>query len=66
MERTTSIGQEQQHNPALTAPAEEAFVRERLMGLLAYPAYYAYMAPLNRRNVGDGRTVCHCARREQA
>lgn len=48
MERVTSIGQEQQHNPALTAPDEEAFVRERLTGLLAYPAYYAHMAPLNR------------------
>jgi glyoxylase-like metal-dependent hydrolase (beta-lactamase superfamily II)/rhodanese-related sulfurtransferase len=49
MDRTTTIGQEQQHNPALAAADEEAFVRERLTGLLAYPAYYAHMAPLNRQ-----------------
>jgi hydroxyacylglutathione hydrolase len=49
MDRTTTIGQEHQHNPALAAADEEAFVRERLTGLLAYPAYYAHMAPLNRQ-----------------
>jgi hydroxyacylglutathione hydrolase len=49
MDRTTTIGQERQHNPALAAPDEEAFGRERLTGLLAYPAYYAHMAPLNRQ-----------------
>jgi glyoxylase-like metal-dependent hydrolase (beta-lactamase superfamily II) len=37
MERTTTIGQEREHNPALAAPDEAAFVRERLTGLLAYP-----------------------------
>jgi hydroxyacylglutathione hydrolase len=49
MARITTIGQERQQNPALAALDEEAFVRERLTGLLAYPAYYAHMAPLNRR-----------------
>lgn len=49
MDRTTTVGQEQAHNPALAAPDEEAFVHERLTGLLAYPAYYAHMAPLNRQ-----------------
>jgi rhodanese-related sulfurtransferase/glyoxylase-like metal-dependent hydrolase (beta-lactamase superfamily II) len=49
MERTTTIGQERQRNPALDAADEEAFLRERLTGLLAYPAYYVHMAPLNRQ-----------------
>ena len=49
MERITTIGQEREHNPALAAPDEEAFVRERLTGLLAYPVYYDHMAPLNRQ-----------------
>jgi glyoxylase-like metal-dependent hydrolase (beta-lactamase superfamily II)/rhodanese-related sulfurtransferase len=49
MERTTTMGQERQHNPALRATDEEAFVKERLTGLLAYPAYYPYMAPINRQ-----------------
>lgn len=34
----------------LAAPDEEAFVRERLTGLLAYPVYSAHMAPFNRRS----------------
>ena len=49
MDRVTSIGQECQSNPALMASDEEAFVHERLTGLLAYPVYYAHMAPLNRQ-----------------
>ena len=49
MERTTTLGQERQYNPALMASDEQAFVQERLTGLLAYPAYYAHMAPINRQ-----------------
>lgn len=48
-ERTTTIGEERRTNPALAAPDEAAFVKERLTGLLAYPAYYAHMAGINLR-----------------
>lgn len=47
-ERTSTVGRERRSNPALRAPDEEAFVREQLSGLLAFPAYYAHMAPINR------------------
>lgn len=49
MERTTTIGAELGRNLALAAPTEEAFIHQQLRGLLAYPAYYPYMAPINRR-----------------
>ena len=49
MERTTTVGAEARRNLALAAPTEEAFIRQQLSGLLAYPAYYSYMAPMNRR-----------------
>ena len=49
MERTTTMGQERPYNPALMAANEAAFMQERLTGLLAYPAYYPYMAPINRQ-----------------
>lgn len=42
----STIGQEKQHNPALTE-SEEAYVEALLGGLDAYPAYYAHMAPAN-------------------
>ena len=29
-------------------PDEDAFVRQQLSGLMAYPTYYASMAPINR------------------
>jgi rhodanese-related sulfurtransferase len=32
----------------LKAPSEDAFVRQQLSGLLAFPTYYASMAPINR------------------
>ena len=48
-ERTTTIGEERRTNPALAALDEAAFVKERLTGLLAYPAYYAHMAGINLR-----------------
>lgn len=56
VDRASTIGAERRHNPALRAPDEDAFVREQLEGLLAYPAYYAEMAPINRagpRVLGD-------------
>lgn len=43
---TSTIGQERQHNPALTQD-EETYARELLDGLGAWPAYYAHMAPAN-------------------
>lgn len=47
-QRTSSLGVERLANPALTALDESLFVRQQLSGLAAYPAYYAYMAPINR------------------
>ncbi|MBI2238033.1 MAG: MBL fold metallo-hydrolase [Actinobacteria bacterium] len=47
-ERTSTIGRERAMNPALADVDEETFVREQLSGLLAFPAYYAHMAPINR------------------
>jgi hydroxyacylglutathione hydrolase len=48
MRRTTTIGTELDDNPALASREEEAFVRQQLTGLRAYPAYYAHMARINR------------------
>jgi hydroxyacylglutathione hydrolase len=46
---TSSIGTERLTNPALRLPADEAgFVRARLEGLPRYPAYYRFMASINR------------------
>ncbi len=42
----STIGREKAANPVLTRD-EEAYVRELLAGLNAYPAYYAHMAPAN-------------------
>ena len=42
----STIGREKRANPALTLD-EEAYVRELLAGLDAWPAYYAHMAPAN-------------------
>jgi hydroxyacylglutathione hydrolase len=47
-ERTSTIGHERRHNGAMNAPDEDAFVRQQLTGLLAYPTYYRYMAEINR------------------
>jgi len=46
--RTSTIGRERRSNLALAAPDEETFAREQLSGLLAFPTYYAHMAPINR------------------
>jgi glyoxylase-like metal-dependent hydrolase (beta-lactamase superfamily II)/rhodanese-related sulfurtransferase len=48
MERTTTIGAELAQNAALAPRDEDAFARQQLAGLRAYPAYYAHMGPLNR------------------
>ncbi|MCM1967951.1 rhodanese-like domain-containing protein [Streptomyces sp. G1] len=47
-DRTTTVGAERRTNPALTSRDEEEFVSGRLAGLPPYPAYYHYMAPINR------------------
>ena len=44
----STIGQEKRSNPVLTQD-EETYVRELLDGLGAWPAYYAHMAPGQRR-----------------
>ncbi len=46
--RTSTVGRERGGNPALADLDEDAFVRQQLSGLLAFPAYYAHMAPINR------------------
>ena len=46
--RTSTMGAERASNPALAHTDVEAFVAERLSGLLEYPAYYRFMAPINR------------------
>jgi len=47
-ERVSTMAVERAMNRALSAPDEETFVRQQLAGLLAYPSYYRYMAPINR------------------
>jgi hydroxyacylglutathione hydrolase len=49
-ERTSTIGRERTTNPVLADGdmGEETFVERRLTGLLAYPSYYAHIAPINR------------------
>jgi glyoxylase-like metal-dependent hydrolase (beta-lactamase superfamily II)/rhodanese-related sulfurtransferase len=47
-ERTSTIGAERASNPALADPDEERFVRRQQSGLMAFPRYYAFMAPINR------------------
>ncbi|MEU8226129.1 MBL fold metallo-hydrolase [Kribbella sp. NPDC048915] len=42
----STIGRERRSNPVLTQD-EEAYVRELLAGLGAWPAYYVHMAPAN-------------------
>jgi len=44
----STIGEQVRVNPALTR-AEQDYVDTLLAGLGAFPAYYAHMAPLNRR-----------------
>jgi hydroxyacylglutathione hydrolase len=44
----STVGEQTRVNPALTQ-AEHDYVDTLLAGLDAYPAYYAHMAPINRR-----------------
>ena len=48
----STIGAEKGRNDALTQDDEDAFVAGLVAGLTAYPAYYAHMAPLNRKGPG--------------
>jgi hydroxyacylglutathione hydrolase len=45
---SSTVGEQQRVNPALTQ-AEQEYVDTLLAGLDVYPAYYARMAPINRR-----------------
>jgi hydroxyacylglutathione hydrolase len=45
----STIGSERAGNLALVIGNEDDFVRSVVSGLTAYPRYYAYMAPVNRR-----------------
>ena len=45
---SSTVGEQQRVNPALTQE-EQQYVDTLLAGLDAYPAYYARMAPINRR-----------------
>ena len=45
----SSIGHERQHNPFAERTIEADFVKFALSGLGSYPAYYKYMADINRR-----------------
>jgi hydroxyacylglutathione hydrolase len=75
-ERTSTIGRERASNPALADGKmdEGTFVERRLTGLLAYPSYYAHIAPINRagpRVYGDvpmppGLSPSHAAERIEA
>ncbi|HZD17599.1 MAG TPA: MBL fold metallo-hydrolase, partial [Actinomycetota bacterium] len=47
-ERTSRLGDERASNPALADLDEDGFVHQQLSGLMAFPAYYAHMAPINR------------------
>jgi glyoxylase-like metal-dependent hydrolase (beta-lactamase superfamily II)/rhodanese-related sulfurtransferase len=48
-ERTSTISAEREDNPLLTAHDLAEFAAELQAELMAYPAYYAHMAPINRR-----------------
>lgn len=48
VERVSTMLEERRRNGALAAADEETFVRQQLSGLLAFPAYYRNMAPINR------------------
>lgn len=46
---SSTIAEQRSANMALIVENEDTFVERLLSGLAAYPRYYAYMAPLNRR-----------------
>jgi len=47
-QRTTTIGRERAANPLMTAPDEDAFVKQLLGGLGTYPPYFLRLRDLNR------------------
>jgi len=47
--RTSTIGEQKAHNPLLAAPDADAFVNRLLRSLGSYPAYFAWLAEVNRR-----------------
>jgi hydroxyacylglutathione hydrolase len=49
---SSTIGRERAGNGALREADEDAFVKELIAGLTAYPAYYAHMGPANRGGPG--------------
>lgn len=46
-QHSSTIGDEKKTSPVLAYRDEDAFVKGQLSGLLAYPAYYQHMGPLN-------------------
>ena len=48
-QRTSTIGEQKATNPLLDAPDEDAFVTRLLAGLGSYPAYFTWLAEVNRR-----------------
>jgi hydroxyacylglutathione hydrolase len=49
---TSTIATEVSSNPVLAYPDADAFVTGELGSLVPYPDYYAFMAPINRRDPG--------------
>lgn len=49
---TSTIAAEVRSNPVLAYPDADAFVTGELGGLVPYPDYYPFMAPINRRDPG--------------
>jgi glyoxylase-like metal-dependent hydrolase (beta-lactamase superfamily II)/rhodanese-related sulfurtransferase len=47
--RSSTIGHEKTANPLLAAPDADAFVARLTAGLGSYPAYFAWLAEINRR-----------------
>lgn len=48
-QRTTTLGQERQNNPVLTARDEDTFVRAFLSGFGSYPTYFRRLREINRQ-----------------
>jgi hydroxyacylglutathione hydrolase len=48
-DRISTIGQERNSNPLLTAPDEDTFVERLLSGLGSFPPYFLHLAEANRR-----------------
>ena len=49
---SSTIAAETRSNPVLAYSDADAFVAGELAGLLPYPDYYPFMAPINRKNPG--------------